>query len=548
MSKDNVILNAAILMAENRLLRTTQKMKNASMHRLEMLMFSLSMVIWWAITKYASLKRKYAGFIEFLEAGACMKDPRYQFALASPGSVDKSLYGDGTMFPNSQPIPDFWPPGVVMPSYVHSSALWIAMAVEYPILSTFRFQNGAFPIAVYKAYSNSCFYCVMSRVDACHAGASHIPLLFTISNMCSFRPESGVCGADTIICDAFRHMYYSRQNSFPACTVNPPVLEQCLGTCQMLHRDLNMSSAAQTTAALQGGTSFAFVGQSVGGTAGSEYAKAVGKSAAETEGASAVGGLVAGAALGMIGAALNSALYQQGVTNARKDCGDSLQWQMCSNKSDFCQWNPDDGGGGGWLSSLGRALGGEETTTTATTPGKAPSNLSPDRVSQCLVYNAETEKIDTTGQYFANRSNWQWCCNPLATPTEDDGLSMGPTEGMASGSPTRVNSCLPQHCVTRSTEQCFVSKNYTPAYADFCKADKVCKANPNIICESNEDCPKDDVCNTIATTGDGVYDESSRNGCELSTTTYWGCSRGVKQWIIDQKQSSFARYKVPKFM
>ena len=190
----NANIQSALLLTDERLRYNVFRMTRRAQHKFEMFMLVLSFLVWWIVTKLAFIHNKYRDFIAFLDRGAACKviedkEYKYKYALAIPGSIT-SGYGPKTLFPNSAPIPFWWPPGPILPSYIGSSSFWLALAVEYPVMSMFKFQNSSFPLAVYKAFKSSCFMCVMSKVDGPHAGATHIPVMFQMSQMCSFQPSA----------------------------------------------------------------------------------------------------------------------------------------------------------------------------------------------------------------------------------------------------------------------------------------------------------------------------------------------------------------------
>ena len=325
----------------------------------------------------------------------------------------------------------------------------------------------------------------------------------------------------------------------------------------MIEEDLKMSAAEQSSQALGMGTSFAFAGQGVGsslGSAGFNIASGgqkaisamtqVEKRAFEVgqTRAGAIGGLASAAMLGIVGAALASRLYRKSVIAAREACKNAAAVQMCSNKTDFCGTGKDPSPG--WLSSFGKFMGAEESSGIPENPHHEDDIVSADglrhsKMSPCMVIN-NRGKEDVSGRYFDREIRWRACANPLSLAVDND-FPAGPTLARPEPYSTRVNSCMPQHCVGGTVEQCYVARRDTKDKRE-CEWPKVCDSNRGISCHDDTDCPGMD-CNTPALLQEPT---SGHNGCEMSQTTYFGCSRGIQQWILTEKDMS-TKYKRPNF-
>lgn len=458
-------LQAANMIAERQMADEVHHLYVSSKRRLQLMLLLLAGILVWITLKVAHIQKKYRGFLQFLKRGACLdykafgyNTLHYATALSIPGSVSevKDTYPVQTL------IPAWWPPGPMLPSFTEASPFWIALAIEYPILSIIKFSNSAFPQAVKRAYHSSCFMCVMQKVDGPHAGATHIPKMFDISNMCSYKASAGKCGADQIICDAFRAIYFARQQSYPQCTLNPTFPAECLGNCQLRNfGPLQISSSAQNESAIGGGVGWGFAGHTVGST----LTSAASQGSAGVKAAGAVANIAVTAAFAIGGAAIAAALYRQKIKAGRKECDEALYAQMCSNKTNYCRYDPKKDASGGFLGSVAGVLGvGNEEEEGDVGEETSRWSVGSELGSNCLVYDRNSPRPNLVGGGFDDKAVagqlWQRCCNPLRPHTEPPQLR----PPMESGQPHPVNSCMPQHCLgpNSDVEQCFNGRGYTP--------------------------------------------------------------------------------------
>lgn len=95
-----------------------------------------------------------------------------------------------------------------------STPFFVALALEYPFLYSWKFGNPSFPLALqYAYYSNTLTECMGTGYVN---GKDYIQELYNRSQDCGSRmSDSGDCSAMTIICDVFANV--DRQDCFKPC-------------------------------------------------------------------------------------------------------------------------------------------------------------------------------------------------------------------------------------------------------------------------------------------------------------------------------------------
>lgn len=102
--------------------------------------------------------------------------------------------------------------------YSQSTPFFVALALEYPFLYSWKFGNPSFPLALqYAYYSNNLTECMGTGYNN---GKDYISDLYNRSQQCGSRlSDSGDCSAMTIICDVFADV--DRQDCFKPCPAVP---------------------------------------------------------------------------------------------------------------------------------------------------------------------------------------------------------------------------------------------------------------------------------------------------------------------------------------
>lgn len=320
-------LDAANLLIDKNIERQTARLANVAKAKLQLFVVLVVMIAIFIYQKYKAIKTKWKDLIEQLSAGACNTDKAHRNALAQ--------------------APYFGP---LLPSFSECSPFFIALCLEYPFFSGLRFSNTAFPLAVKYAFTSSCFSCVMAKIDGpFYMGATHIPKMFEVSQMCTLKSSNGDCNPQVIVCEAFKQVYMSRKSNSLTCYINPLYPSNCYPTCQVdqYYSLTQNSESAGTAAGMQMATGGVFAGHAVGsgvGTlTGSAYTKFKGAALTAEEAAKTSGtisntvGLVISVATGVGMYFAGKKLHEAAVSDAQQDCQNSLKSQLCLGKSGYCQ-------------------------------------------------------------------------------------------------------------------------------------------------------------------------------------------------------------------
>lgn len=458
-------IDAANLLIDKNIERQTRRMATLAKAKLQLFVLLLVLAGLFVYQKYKEIVKKWKNLIDQLKAGACNQDKPHALSLTSAPFH-----------------------GPALPSFVECSPFFIALCLEYPFFSSLKFANTSFPLAVKYAFTSSCYSCIMAKIDGpYYAGATHVPKIFEVSQMCTLRSNSGECNAETICCEAFKQVYMSRKVNPLLCYINPLYPDECFPTCKVdQYSNLeNNSSAAATTAGIQMGTGAAFAAHQVGGSVGKGVGKMVNSGVADATKAAESAenyGNVIGSAL-MIGAAVGfgfwgASLQRQSVSDSQKDCQKSLVSQLCLGKSGFCQ-EGTDGSGGDASSALSLPQVHRryaEQMQTSALKIQEQREAKRRRAQQVSLMGDGPDSggggDDETEQF----DNWPVQTTPLTVPSGGQAyascyMSMNGTETATTDVQQEVfsdpsgmaymeccyarNSCLPKTCVGADTQMCY---------------------------------------------------------------------------------------------